>query len=319
MTHKENKSMKDRQSESGYEKEKQEKARLISDNVTKQIATLNKALLTAQRMRTAIVSRQAKIVTMVMNKYYEQQMKTIAESAKSLSKMAEVAPTKFGVESYKILQPYLESTRNFSRIVSMSTPMYFPPEELIVLKEPIKVPKRSAEMKLIERLKACPRGKDGWTEFQDICKEILMHLFVPPLVEPLEQSRTETGLQIRDLILDIPYSVRNFWGYIRDKFDASALVVECKNYSSPIEGNQIVISSKYLGKNRLGRFGVVFSRLDPAESAIKEVKRLWTEDTKLVLCLEDNRLIKMLELKGRNKEPELVIDNAIHEFLRALD
>lgn len=141
----------------------------------------------------------------------------------------------------------------------------------------------------------------------------------PPLLEPLEQSRTETGLHVRDLILISPIHQAVFWGYIRDKFDSSALVVECKNYCSPVEGNQIVISSKYLGKNRLGRFGIVCCRVFPASSAIKEVKRLWVEDNKLVLCLTDDHLIKMIELKGKNKTPEIVIDNAIHEFLRSLE
>jgi len=63
----------------------------------------------------------------------------------------------------------------------------------------------------------------------------------------------------------------------------------------------------------------MFSRLEPTESAIKEVKRLWRDDKKLILCLTDAHLIKMLELKEKNKEPEIVIDNAIHEFLRVLE
>ncbi len=220
--------------------------------------------------------------------------------------------------SYRDLQPYLEPARRTARVLSTSVP-YFPSKEFLVLKEPIKVPRKSVATKYIERLNSCPRGERGWSNFQDLCKEALMHLFVPPLLKPFEQSRTEAGLHIRDLIFDIPYSVSRFWGYIRDKFDSSALVVECKNYSSCIEGNQIVISSKYFGKNRLGRFGIVFSRLGPAESATKEMKRLWTEDNKLVLCLMDDHLIRMIKLKEKNRKPEIMIDKAIHEFLRSLE
>jgi hypothetical protein len=305
--------------ECDYKKEIQKTATMLSNNLSKHVATLNQALMTAQQMRSYMISQQQIKAIMEMNKYYQQQMKTIAESIARFSEVARSTEMLSAIRSYRNFQPYLEATRDVARLMSMSTPMYFTSKEFLVLEETIKIPKKSVEMKLIERLNACPKGKEGWTEFQDICKAILKHLYVPPLMEPFEQSRTETGLHIRDLIFDIPYSVKNFWAYIRDKFDASALVVECKNYSSPIEGNQIVISSKYLGKNRLGRFGIVFSRFDPAESAVKEVKRLWTEDGKLVLCLANNHLIKMLELKGKNKEPEIVIDNAIHEFLRALE
>lgn len=242
-------------------------------------------------------------------------MKTITRLSDYLSTVELLPP----IDSYSSYQRRLESVRNLGRLVSKSTPMYFPSKEFSVLEEPIEVPEKSVARDLIRRLNVCPKGKQGWVEFQDLCKEILVHLFIPPLVGPFIQSRTESGLHVRDLIFDIPYSVTNFWGYIRDKFESSALVVECKNYASRIEGNQIVISSKYLGKNRLGRFGIVFSRLEPASSATKEMRRLWLDDNKLVLCLIDDDLTRMLELKEKNRKPEIVIDKAIHEFLRALE
>ena len=253
----------------------------------------------------------------------EESRKQLEEAIKALNDLIAItkslSPTQ--LYPYRKFQANLDVVRSTTGLFSASVPTYYSSEELSILQEPMEVPKKSAEAtRFIERLGACPKGKEHWVEFQDLCKEILSHLFVPPLVEPFEQSRTETGLHVRDLIFDIPYSVRNnFWAYIRDKFDSLALVVECKNYSSPIEGNQIVISSKYLGKNKLGRFGIVFSRLEPAKSAIGEMKRLWREDDKLVLCMMDAHLIKMLKLKGQNKEPEIEIDNTIREFIRAME
>ena len=304
--------------ECDYKKEIQKTATLMLDNLRKHIATLNPALMAAQQMRSMISQQQIKAI-MEMNLYYQQQMKAIAESIARFSEIARSAEMLSAIESYRNFQPYLESARSVARLMSMSTPIYFPSKEFLVLEKPIKVPKKSVAMKFIERLDACPKGKEGWSEYQDLCKEILVHLFVPPLMEPVEQSRTETGLHIRDLIFDIPYSINGFWAYVRDKFDASALIVECKNFSSPIEGNQIVISSKYLGKNKLGRFGIVFSRVDPAESAVKEAKGLWARHDELILCLTDAHLIRMLDLKERNVKPEIVIDDAIHQFLRVLE
>jgi len=221
--------------------------------------------------------------------------------------------------SYKRLQSFTEPTRILSRLVSNLTPLYFTYKELSTLENPLVISKESIAAKFIERLKACPIGKEGWLVFQKLCEEILSHLFVPPLVGPYVESRTETGLHVRDLIFDIPYTISGFWGYIRDRFDSSAIIVECKNYSSPIGGNEIVIPSKYLGRNRLGRFGIILTRVSPSSSAIKEMKRLWVEENKLILCLTDAHLIQMLKLKEQGKEPEMVIDKSIHEFLRSLE
>lgn len=139
--------------------------------------------------------------------------------------------------NYFAFQPYLGSFKNIVSLAAMSTPTYFPLKEFSILEEPIKMPEKSSvAMKCIERLNKCPKGKEGWLEFQNLCKKIFEYLFVPPLLGPFEQSRTETGLHIRDLIFDIPYTVGGFWGYIRDKFDSSALVIECKNCSLPIKG-----------------------------------------------------------------------------------
>jgi hypothetical protein len=173
---------------------------------------------------------------------------------------------------------------------------------------------------LTERLVNCPEGRKGWVEHQKVCNDILAYLFIPPLVGPLEQSSTKNGLQIRDLILDIPYNIGGFWQYIRDKYDCSALIIECKNYKNPIGSNEVTVTTKYYGKKRLGRFGIVLSRKGADESAKEAAKRIWTSEMNiLLLCFSDVDLIKMIDLKEKRQKPEKVIDNSIHEFLRSLE
>lgn len=196
---------------------------------------------------------------------------------------------------------------------------YYPIHTYRTFLKSLTVPVGSKAFNLIHQLNSCPKGKEGCLEFERICKDILSFLLVPPLGAPREQCRTETGLHIRDLIYDIPYDASGFWQYIRARFDASSLIVECKNYSTPIRGNQVVISSKYFGRKRLGMFGIIVSRLHPSESAKKEIERLWIEDGKLSLCFSDDDLVRMLKLKENGVEPEIEIDNAIHDFLRSLE
>lgn len=305
--------------ECSYRVQLQETAGRLATSLSQHVAAMNRTLANVQVIKLGRLTQAEFGAIAELNKYYQQQMQTIAASVARLSEINWSLHLKPIFESYQYLQPQFEMVRNAARLMSVSTTLYFPFQEFKVLQKAIKIPKESAAMKLIERLTVCQKGKDGWTEFQTLCKEILAYLFAPPLMEPVEQERTETGLHVRDLIMDIPYALTGFWGYIRDKFDSSALVVECKNYSLPIEGNQIVISSKYLGRNRLGRFGIVLSRSDPAESAHKETRRLWSEDEKMILCLKDDHLIKMLQLKETTRKPEIVIDHVIHEFLRSLE
>jgi len=301
-----------------YRKEFEKTAVLVAKNLDQHISVMRSAIVAAQQMGSMISQHEVKAI-LEMSNYYQAQMNSLADSFIRFSEIAQ-GPKWFPVlESYRNLQPYLEMSREAARLMSVSTPVYFSSKEFSMLEKPIRIPKKSVALSLVRRLDECLKGKEGWVAFQDLCKDILIHLFVPPLMDPFEQSRTESGLHIRDLIFDIPYTLMGFWGYIKDKFDSSALIVECKNYSSPIEGNQVVISSKYFARNRLGRFGIIFSRLEPRESALKEAKRLWIEDCKLILCLTDAHLVKMLELKENGKHPEIVVDNAIHQFLRSLE
>ncbi len=217
-----------------------------------------------------------------------------------------------------IQKDLINSWRSIYENLSRSFATYYSEQ---FLKQPIKfiAPPKPHSQELIERLSACPPGLEKWKEFEDICKEILTFLFVPPLLEPLDHVRTESGLQIRDLIFHIPCNVGGFWDFIQRKYDAVAVIVECKNYSNPIEGNNVVISSKYLGKKRLGLFGIVISRFSPAESAFKERKRLWTEDGKLILCLKDKDLKTMIKLKDEGKDSEIILDMKQRDFLQSLE
>jgi len=121
---------------------------------------------------------------------------------------------------------------------------------------------------LKERLLSCPGGQEHWTEFQTLCKDILVYLFVPPLDEPMVESKTETGHQRRDIIFPIPYNAKGFWAMIMHKYHAEALIVDCKNYSSPIGQDEIIRISRYLGKKRLGLFAITIGRLPPAACRI---------------------------------------------------
>ena len=194
---------------------------------------------------------------------------------------------------------------------------FYPPSQYLQLTalEPQKV----QEPPLISKLKCCPMGKEHWKEFEDACEEILEYLFVPALNPPFVQDRTEFDLQRRDLIFDIPYDTTTFWNLIRLSHKSSAVIVECKNFSGKLPPNEVVITSKYFGEKRCGLFGLIITREGLNESAVKEQKRLWKEDNKMIICLEDKDLIKMILLKNNGHEPEIIIDDKIRTLRRSLE
>jgi hypothetical protein len=140
---------------------------------------------------------------------------------------------------------------------------------------------------------------------------------VPPLLEPLEQSQTKDGLHIRDIIFQIPTDIGGFWSVFIIKF-GYALVIECKNYKQQLKENQLVISSKYVGQSKLSTLGIIISRKGLHKNGIEAQENIWKEHKKMILCLKDEDMQNMLELKQSRDEPWKVIDSLIREFLLSL-
>ena len=138
------------------------------------------------------------------------------------------------------------------------------------------------------------------------------------VLEPLEEKETKGGGQRRDLIFHIPHEVSKFWKWIMITYSSLALIVECKNCSSELVPNNVVISSKYFGGKRLSLFGLIVTREGLGETAKDEQKRIWLEEDKMIICLNDRDLVKMLELKDRDEDPSKVIDEAVRSFRQSL-
>lgn len=171
--------------------------------------------------------------------------------------------------------------------------------------------------KMISNLKDCPEGKEGWKDYENICIEILNYLFVPPLKKPRIQSRTESGLDIRDALY--PNRCDHIdWQIIRSDYDAKYILVEFKNYSTNKEGSEIDKEVVYQAKNYLkktiGRIAFICSKKKPNGSGIEAQKQAFIEDNKLILFLNNEHLIEMLMRKYRTEEPLDIITDLIDEF-----
>lgn len=187
----------------------------------------------------------------------------------------------------------------------------------VTLEESSKIDEELNEIdRLVHCLKNCPSGRDGWRDYENICIEILNFLFVPPLKSPKIQSRTESGLDIRDAIYP-NRSVNENWRFIRDDYDAKYILFEFKNYShdngmdlGKDEVNQV---KNYLYQT-IGRLGIVCCPRKPNNNGIQARKMAYIEEKKLILFLTNEDLIEMIMKKYKGEDPSDNIIDLIDEF-----
>jgi len=194
--------------------------------------------------------------------------------------------------------------------IARLTPGYFTESEVL----DASIVEVTPEDPLIHRLKACPPGKDNWREYQVIVRDILCHIFSPPLQPPLEENEARDGHQRRDIIFILPFDPKGFWFWLKYEYHSQAIIVDAKNYSEELPANLMTIMSKYLGQKRLGTFGVVVTRYGLQDGAKDEQKRLWQDHETMIICLNDDDIIEMLALKNMNKKPEIVLHKKIIEL-----
>lgn len=173
----------------------------------------------------------------------------------------------------------------------------------------------SKESDLAKTLDACPKGKKGWKQFEDICTEILEHLFTPALGKPIEQARTYSGVSRRDMV----FPNRNIetgssqaeknWHLLYRELGARMILFEYKNYDKQeISQKEVIQAADYL-TNAMGKLGIIVGTKPPSKSAQTKRNSIFTQSGKLILFLTTDHLKEMLDMKARGDEPsDLIID-----------
>ena len=168
---------------------------------------------------------------------------------------------------------------------------------------------------LIARLDACPRGKPGWREFEDICIEILSYLFVPSLLSPKIRSRTYSGIDIRDAVFpNRNFDSSNTWGQIFQELKARLILFEFKNYTKEEIGKEEVDQVRNYLTDPMGRLAIICCNKSPNKSAHKRRNSIFSKEEKVILFLRPHHLKEMLFIKERGEDPADLILDMIEEF-----
>ena len=129
-----------------------------------------------------------------------------------------------------------------------------------------------------------------------------------------EQSRIDSGTQIRDLIF---YNNINsdFLEQIYKDYDCKQIVIELKNVHA-IEREHINQLNRYMS-DQFGRFGILFTRNRPSKQMIQNTIDLWSGQRRCILIMDDTDL-EMMRSCNVNKQrlPIEVIKKKYIEFTR---
>jgi hypothetical protein len=169
------------------------------------------------------------------------------------------------------------------------------------------------EDKFIMSLNKCIPGKDDWSKYQKLVKEIFSHLFCPLLSNPLTESQDYVKANRRDIIFP-NYCEDGFWAFLREKYCADYVVIEAKNRNKKIGKNDVLQVANYLKHYGTGLFGMIVSRKGAGPSAIHKIREAWIIEKKLIISLQDEDIEQMLLNSKIGNTPESVIRQKIEDF-----
>jgi hypothetical protein len=178
------------------------------------------------------------------------------------------------------------------------------------------IPIVSAKRKVKTILKL-PTGKidNSDKEYEDLMVQLISSFLYPHLDFAQEQSRTESGAQIRDLIF---YNNRSF-DFLKDIYDiyeSKQLVIELKNVKA-IERDHVNQLNRYLTE-QFGKFGIIFTRNKVPKNIFQNTIDLWSGSRRCILILDDSDLELMREVfESKQRHPIEVIKKKYIEFTRS--
>tara|TARA_R110002049_G_scaffold53831_2_gene150241 strand:- start:2392 stop:3765 length:1374 start_codon:yes stop_codon:yes gene_type:complete len=178
------------------------------------------------------------------------------------------------------------------------------------------IPVTSAKRKISTITKlATGKTDNADRKFEDNVCQLMTSLVYPHLDFAQEQSRTESGVQIRDLIFYNNKSF-DFLEEIYETYKCKQIVMELKNVHE-VKQEHILQLNRYL-KDQFGNFGIIITRNPPPKKVIKNVIDLWSAHRKCILILDDTDLKMMTQVfESKQRNPIEVIKKKYIEFTRA--
>lgn len=217
--------------------------------------------------------------------------------------LARIAILNYNRQNYGMVQTYI-SYKELQQSDCQNDPLFKP------------IPVLSVKRKLSAVLKL-PTGKTENADrlYEDFACQLMASLVYPKLDFADIQSRTDSGVLIRDLIF---YNNRSydFLKDIYDAYDCKQIVMELKNVKE-LDREHINQLNRYLS-DQFGSFGIIITRNPPPRKVYRNTIDLWSGQRRCiaVMCDEDLKLMCQL-YESKQRLPIDVIKKKYIEFIRA--
>lgn len=178
------------------------------------------------------------------------------------------------------------------------------------------IPVSSAKRKL-SSVKRLPSGKkdNADRKYEDHLAQLLASLLYPHLDFADEQSRTDSGALIRDLIFFNNRSI-DFLQEIHEDYGNRQLVFELKNVKA-IQREHINQLNRYLNTG-IGEFGIFVTRNPLPKAMFQNTVDLWAGQRRCIIALTDEDISLMVNVfESKQRSPIDVVKKKYVEFRRA--
>ncbi len=145
-------------------------------------------------------------------------------------------------------------------------------------------------------LKTLPSGEESATDYEDLVGDVLKLCFFRYLANVQDQVRTHENTMRRDWIAS-NRAENGFWSIVRQRYDATQVVFECKNYSE-LKSSDFQQVAYYLDE-RKGRLGFLCFRGEVSKHHWQHVKENLASKKILILPITDKDLAVFLR-QARN-------------------
>ena len=180
---------------------------------------------------------------------------------------------------------------------------------------------KPTELDLKERLLKIAPGVEQFQDYESLCTEILKYVLGDYLTLWEAQETSNDGLYRFDLCCKIKTGAnQDFFDTIKHYFNTKYIVFEFKNHKGKITQKEIYTTEKYLYEKALRKVAIIISRFGADDHALKAAKGALRENGKLILCLSDNSLIEMIDIKTRgDQEPAEFMGALLDDILVHLE
>lgn len=173
---------------------------------------------------------------------------------------------------------------------------------------------------LQEQLRKITPGKEKAYQYELLCGKIMKFLFSDNIEFYGSQKNSNDGLYRFDFCGKIKHGVTSeFFDTIQTFFNTKYVIFEFKNYTNEISQKEVYTTEKYLYEKALRKVAIIISRKGMDENAKKASRGSLRELGKLIICLSDEDINKLIHMKNNNEDPADYLEELLDEMLMDLE